>query len=476
MNHHRRTLTLLIALVAALLVLPSAAGAASKYVSIKGAKGPGPAELDRVFVEKWGKKNASTVLVLIPGTGGGAGSVAPIARDLSKGVDGLQVWSFDRRGNALEDTSGFESGDPAAAADYYLNFRYDSVSAEEAPFAADWGFKTEMNDLHEVIEEAADGPGKSTRQVILGGHSRGASSVVAYAAWDFKKDGPGHEDLAGLVLIDGGLAAFGDQELTLEEARSGLAEIRAGDVFNDPLGAGIPEAGPIFSELAALTAQKAPDAASTLQDNPIVTAAGLSPPYPVTNEGFLGYLFDKTYSPLGPSLQIRAGDFGPGEPRPWASGENTPIEDFAAAFGREPANATEWYYPTRMVLDTGAANALGRTPAADFLGLRLFHAKRIDVPLYAFQTDLTGGGVLRGAETVIDRSKIDDFKLVDASTTTSHLDPVLAPQASNRFTKTVRPFVRDIVRGPRGRLVSDMFPCDRAAGPIVQQRCSLPAP
>jgi len=445
MNQLRRALIVLVPLLALLFAGSASAG---KYVAIKGAKGPGPASLDKVFVEKFGPKKAGTVLVLIPGTGGGAGSVSPIARDLSKSVDGLQVWGFDRRGNALEDTSGFDGG-AAAAADYYLNFRYDSVSAEEAPYAADWGFATEMNDLREVIEKAS----KDGRQVILGGHSRGASSVVAYAGWDFKgKDGGrGYEDLAGLVLIDGGLAAFGDQELTLEEAQAGLAEIEGGAIFNDPLGAGIPEAGPIFSELAALTALEAPDVASTLQNEPIVAAAGLSPPYPVTNEGLLGYLFDKDYSPLGPSLQIRAGDFGPGDPRPWASGENTPIEDFAEAFGREPANATEWYYPARMVLDTGAANALGRTPAADFLGLRLFHAKKITTPLYAFQTDLTGGGVLKGARAVIKQSKITEKTLIDASSSTSHLDPVLAPKATNRFTKTVTPFLKEIVgRGCAG--------------------------
>ena len=42
-------------------------------------------------------------------------------------------------------------------------------------------------------------------QVILGGHSLGASMAVAYAAWDFGGRA-GHRDLSGLVLIDGGLA------------------------------------------------------------------------------------------------------------------------------------------------------------------------------------------------------------------------------------------------------------------------------
>ena len=34
------------------------------------------------------------------------------------------------------------------------------------------------------------------RKVILGGHSLGASTTVAYAAWDFNGR-PGYKDLAG---------------------------------------------------------------------------------------------------------------------------------------------------------------------------------------------------------------------------------------------------------------------------------------
>ena len=40
--------------------------------------------------------------------------------------------------------------------------------------------------------------------MYLGGHSAGASTAVAYAAWDFAGR-PGFRDLSGLVLIDGGL-------------------------------------------------------------------------------------------------------------------------------------------------------------------------------------------------------------------------------------------------------------------------------
>ena len=442
MIRSRRAASLIVPAVAVLVALVASPASASKIVAIDGAPAPGPKEFDQVHVDKHGPKGADTVLVLIPGTGGGAGSVAPVARDLAKGVDGLQVWGFERREQAFEDTSGFASGDPAAAEDFYLGFQYDRVTADEVPFVADWGFAVEMNDLHEVVEAAS----KGGRDVILGGHSRGASSAVAYAAWDFE-DGAGFEALDGLVIIDGGLAAFGPEEFTRAEAKERLAEIREGDIFSDPLGSGIPEIGPIFAQIAALYAAKLPDAESALQDNPIVVGAGLAPPYPVTNEGFLGYLFDSTYSPLGGALHIRAGDFGPGSPRPWESGENTPIENFAKAFSRGPEdNALEWYYPNRMILDTAAANALGRTPAAKFLDLRLFHTKRIDIPLYALQTELTEGGVLEGARTLIERSKIRRSKLVDASAGTSHLDPVLAPAVSNRFTKTVKPFLKRIIR------------------------------
>ena len=431
-----------VAAVALFALLAASPAVAGKYVAVKGAPAAGPSRYDKVFVDKHGPKNAKTVLVLIPGTGGGTGSVDPIADELAKDVKGMQVWSFERREQAFEDTSGFDSGDPAAAEDYYLGFQFERTTAADAPFVANWGFRTEMNDLHRVIAKAS----RHGRSVVLGGHSRGASSAVAYAAWDFRRDGAGYRDLDGLVLIDGGLAAFGPQEFSLDDAKARLAEIQGGDVFNDPIGTGIPEIGYIFSEIAALYAVKAPDAPSALQNNPLVTGAGLAPPYPVTNEGLLGYLFDRTYSPLGKSLQIRAGDFGPGDPRPWASGENTPIEAFASAFAREPGNATEWYYPNRMILDTAAANALKRTPASDYLRLRLFHTRQIDIPLYAFQTELTGGGVLRGAQTLIDSSKIKRKKLVDASRSTSHLDPVIAPAKTNRFERTVKPFLQRIAK------------------------------
>ncbi len=429
-------------LIAASIIAPAAASAAIR--AVPGAPAPGPARYDKVWIETFGPANAAKVLVLVPGTGGGVGSLAPVAADIAARVPGLQVWTADRREEAFEDTAGFRGGDLARARDYYLGFKYRQVGAKEAPYAADWGLKVALDDLRRIVLLARDG---GRRQVILGGHSRGASTAAAYAAWDFNGR-PGYRDLAGLVLIDGGLlgAIAGNRPtaLALATARTELAAIRAGKVFNDPLGAGIPSAGPIFAQLAALHAVKAPDAPSPLQDAAIVPA-DLKPPYRATNEAFLGNIFDDDTSlPSFRSLRLHGGNAAAsGDPRPWISGEQTPLPRFARAFARERGNATEWYFPNRLILDISAANAMGRNPASALLGLRLFHTRSIDVPLYAFQTDLTFGAVAAGARRLAQASRTGRPTIV-SDTTMSHLDPVLAIPSRNTFTKTVVPFLKRI--------------------------------
>lgn len=66
------------------------------------------------------------------------------------------------------------------------------------------------------------------------------------------------------------------------------------------------------------------------------------------------------------------------------------------------------------------------------------------MPLYAFETDLTDGRVLRGARRLIAASDIPRRRstLVDRGSSTSHLDPLTAAPATNDFLKTVVPFLR----------------------------------
>ena len=102
----RRCLAGVVTACVAGLVAASPAAAFDKLVTIK-SDGPGPAAYDQVDVHQVGPKNADRVLVLMPGTQGGAGDFTLLGRDLTKRVEGLQVWSIDRRTQALEDTSVF---------------------------------------------------------------------------------------------------------------------------------------------------------------------------------------------------------------------------------------------------------------------------------------------------------------------------------------------------------------------------------
>jgi hypothetical protein len=174
------------------------------------------------------------------------------------------------------------------------------------------------------------------------------------------------------------------------------------------------------------------------------------PPVPVTNEALFGYAFDASTSPDSLALiHVRAGQLAEnGDPRPWQDGEITPIRRLARAFAATRPNATEWYYPRRLLLDVDAANDLHMNEAARVLGLRLRHARTIDVPLYAYSTSLTRGRVAAGAERLARRSRIEDFSIVD-DRGTSHLDPLVAAPARNDFLESVVPFLRRI--GVRSR-------------------------
>ena len=81
---------------------------------------------------------------------------------------------------------------------------------------------------------------------------------------------------------------------------------------------------------------------------------------------------------------------------------------------------------------------------AKFLGLRLKHTKKIDVPIYAFQTDLTSGGVLSGAKALVKRAKTTkkQSKLVEGAPEQSHLDPLTAAPEQNEFLKTLLAWIR----------------------------------
>ena len=433
--------------VLALLVLGlfPATAAAGPVVRVRGASGPGPSRYDRVSYERFGPASAKRVLILVPGTQGGAGDFSLVGPEIARRVPGLQVWAYDRRSQAFEDHTGFATGDPDRAFRYYLqgeaigSRKFTPIDGASVPFVRKWGLRLALEDLRVVVRRARRGG----RKVILGGHSLGASTAVAYAAWDFGGHA-GHDDLSGLVLIDGGLLGRSTSP-QLAGVRQRLAALRRGDPFLDLLGIKLPWASGVFSGLAGLYARVAPDARATLVDYPAIPPA-LRPPFPVTNAAGLGYAFDSSTSPAALALiHVQAGQVAPsGDPRPWQDGEVTPIRNVAKLFGRSPVDAAEWYFPNRLRLDVDGASNLGRNAVTKELGLRVYHRRTIRLPLYAIQTDLSNGRVLRGARRLATGSRIPTrrVRLVDARRTNSHLDPLTAAPARSALLKSVIPFLR----------------------------------
>lgn len=444
----------------ALTLMAAPASARDRVITVPVPPEPGPSQFNQVTVHQFGPATAKHVLVLMPGTQGGAGDFTLDARYLVKHDRDLQVWAIDRRTQALEDTSVFaeaENGQVSLqqAFDYYLgwifnggnpakHFQFRDPNAD--PYAREWGMAVALNDARAVVLKAR---AHGRRQVVLGGHSLGASLTVAYAAWDFNGH-PGWKDLEGLVLIDGGLLGSFDA-YDLAQAQKAVADLQTSDPFLDLLGVGIPEAAGLFAEVGGLFAEQAPTAsATTLQSFPLLPPQ-FNPAVPVTSRALLGNAFDRDTSPADLSLlHINGGGLAAsGNPRDWVDGGLTPISRLAATFGQEPTNAVEWYFPKRLTIDTNGADQMTQNDVANFLGLRLMHTRQVNLPLYAIATDLAGAHVLEGARNFIGRSRTTrrESMLVNRNPLMSHLDPLTAAPKTNAFLKTVVPFLDTKVFG-----------------------------
>ena len=233
-----------------------------------------PAQYNKVFVTKYGSSKAKKVLVLIPGTNGGAGNFSILGPELAREVPGLQVWALDRREQALEDTSMMKKAASGKASaqqvlDYYLpgaKQQFKPHEAKDFQFMKHWGMQMQLEDARVVIKAASQGG----RTVILGGHSLGASMAAAYAAWDFNGS-PGYKDIAGIVAIDGGLLGSFDSSDTAEKAEADLAKLDVTPENPDGPWAnllglkGFAWATGPFAETGAIAARQAPKGASVLQ-------------------------------------------------------------------------------------------------------------------------------------------------------------------------------------------------------------------
>ena len=421
-----------------------------------------PSKYDKVQVRTFGSSSAPHVLVLVPGTNGGAGDFDLVAPYLATHVPGLQVWAEMRREGVLQDESVVQStlaGKTTSQQmfDYYLGWlakpsttdHYQPLKPADYGFVDDWGMAVAMNDLHAVINKARNG---GTRTVTLGGHSLGGTEAAAYGAWDFGGT-PGYKTINGIVCIDGcaGAQGFYGPAPTQANVDAQLAALKVKGPWLDLLGVGLPWATGVFSEIGAVSAYKDPKgAATTFQNFPLLPAA-FKPSVPVTSEAQFGYAFDYRTSPAGLKLiQVHSGHVDTSSsPGTWVDDSITPVANVIDVFAQTPLAAAEWYYPQRLSIDAGVSAALQQTSVADSLGLRLTHTAQVDVPLYAFQTSLGGAknGVVGSADAYQAESKIPSVVSVSRVDTTSHLDPLMATPEKNDFLATVVPWLDKVVRG-----------------------------
>jgi pimeloyl-ACP methyl ester carboxylesterase len=434
---------------------------------------------------------ARAIVVMMPGFLGGAGSLDGIARAIVRrsGADAFEAWAIDRRSNLLEDTHGLDVAevqrDPTKARAYYE----DGATIEgksfagfksgvESPWASEWGAATTLGDLRAAI--ALVPQAERAQRVILLGHSLGGILVEEYAAWDFGGTA-GHQEIAGLVLVDGvsgseGKAAPFDQTGYEDgAAQSGVGFGPRPGVVKDVRGGGnvfvtIPFLGTrayMVSEYVAMQARFAPEAISDDdgRDSLLSVLLGQTPMPKLTNRAAFGFAFDDESC----GLQIAAVSCGKGEggaiteydsalggklKHPSDSNatyrwkeydavdpkEATSIDDAARAWYEGPQlNFAEWYFPQRLTIDATAASTLDVADddwRAKTYGLLAKHGKTIDVPVLAAGSVVAKTGAYENLRTFLPpvgagrpsagkaRTDPDAFTAIDEPTLT-HIDWVV---------------------------------------------------
>jgi pimeloyl-ACP methyl ester carboxylesterase len=349
---------------------------------------------------------------------------------------------------------------------------YEPVPNSAVAFAKNWGMARTVDDLKLVIEKAKALGGK----VVLGGHSLGGSVVTAYATWNFGGT-PGADGLSGLVYDDGGSGPASIK--SEEEGTKALAQLD--QPTETPWlafgGIGAPDLG-LFSITGSTLTTVEPKGPSLLEKFPFLPPDLKGPPQdsPATNEAGFGFSVNYKTSPASLiAAQIHGGE-GIDEVAEtdglhgWdGAGALTPVSRYAemlSGTGVREANGSEWYFPARLTLDTGAVNNGIETPSQKVLGLQTTMGTQLPKSLHILAIDteldkLFGGGgqtVLTEAEALAEQNGISDenVKLIDRLNEYSHNDPAGAlPEEhegveANVFLKELHPYLEKIAKGEEG--------------------------
>lgn len=384
-----------------------------------------PTELNQARVVRYVINEAPApapraIVIAVPGFLGGGPSFDGIARSVVRqGADAgfpVEVWAIDRRSNGLEDLIGMNAaerdGDPEIAFGYYFeDAEVDGQTfagyapQDQVSYMSEWGLETHLEDLRAVVDliPAAEQKG----HVFIAGHSFGASLTELYGAWRFASDGKrGAEQIAGMIFLDG---LMGDGPSTQEEFEADLDDIRTGNRYTTLPFLGIDVY--TIAEIVSLRAWFHPSAIveDERRDMAYRILTGLEEVPSLTNRAALGLGFDASSQPLGftratlgeltggPVEEYEADLAGgailvrPSDPNAtydWIDAPDTtppdftPLANFAASFTIGESNFAEWYFPSRISLDSGAARG-GNIPDDGWqvaYGIRAFDGSLNDAP------------------------------------------------------------------------------------------------
>lgn len=366
---------------------PSAAalaGVSAVRVVRPGVVVPGtPPELNASITVRYGPAKPRTVLLLMPGFLGGAGSFDRLARQIVALGPDTAVWAVDRRSNLLEPQAEIAAAGPARLAQIVR----DGLPARprsSVAFMRDWGLDVTLRDWRVAVREAR----ALTPDVFIGGHSMGGSLTGLYAAYDFggpagdaapADGGRGSDDVRGLVMLDGAPGLLSNQPLTPQNYADGT-----GGVLGPLTGLKkLPENpyvdavyfGPRLASRAAAQARLA-----AAQPGALAPAGGLVG-YPATNLAAAMVQLEQRYALL-PFLTLNTGRASNalegdnliaavlgGQDSRWVAGPQdrsrpvgwqadpaapTDPQDFAGRFWTPLGDFSEWYFPNRLTLDLAA--------------------------------------------------------------------------------------------------------------------------
>lgn len=412
-----------------------------------------PDELDAVTVVRYrvdtGTKPprpARAIVLLMPGFMGGAGSFDSLARGIvrrSTADEVLEAWAIDRRSNAMEDRAGIEAALSAKNPDLLTGYYFSGEPVngqtfagfkkqEDVAFESEWGLVSTMNDLRAVVATIPTEQRKA--RVVLAGHSLGSGLASMYAAWDFEGIA-GFSELAGLVLIDGVTGTEGQPLTTTREEYETTGLMNSG--FGGKPSLELVRKTNRYFAFPLLEAKLFPIGVGTAmramwrpevieKDQPrrdALETLFLTSDLPrMTNRAAFGLAFDAATCPVSIAA-VNAGEtdgplvdttsaFGGTIKKPASSNQTfrwkefdttepnelTSLSEFGLAWARSGSDFGEWYFPSRLSLDTVLGATLTLAPndwPVTAYGVRALHGRALDLPVLVEAAGILGGDVTK---------------------------------------------------------------------------------